>query len=317
MIDLSAKFALAAVVAWLLTRRATPSQAAAAHRVWLLVLALPVLWLLAGALIAPAVFVQPRATVWPASIGAPQPRTISLALTIYAVVAGVLMARVATGVFTVQRLLRRARRLPDSDLAALRAMAAKVDLDVREADLPVPVTAGFVRPAVILPAGWRGLSAPALAAILRHETAHVRRMDCSVAFGCALIEAACWFHPAVWLATSRVRWFAEMACDAAAARAMDADKYAAELLALAGRWRGARPSPFAITAGAQTSVARRIGLLLDEIEGRRRRNLVPLAAITLLVAVPSLALVSIGATSESVALDHAEHARMHQQRHKH
>ena len=314
MIDVSVKFALVAGGVWLLTRHASPSRAAAAHRVWLLVLAVPLLWFGAAALIEPAVIVRPRASVWPESSVAPSSAATSVAVAVYVVVAGLLMARVATGALTVQRLLRHASRLPESELSALRMVAADASLDIREADVPLPVTAGFVSPAVILPAGWRDMRASALAAIVRHEAAHVRRMDCSVALGCALIEAVCWFHPAVWLATSRIRWFAEMACDAAAVRAMDAGQYAAELLALAGD-RGPRSTPFAITAGAHTAIARRIGLLLDEIEGRRRRNLVPWAAAAVLIAAPCLMTVSIGATARP-EIDAPEHAIVHQQRHQ-
>ena len=149
------------------------------------------------------------------------------------------------------------------------------------------MTAGFFRPVVILPAGWRQLTPAAVEVILRHEAAHVRRRDPLVALTCAVVEAVLWFNPAVWIAGRQVRWFAEMACDAEAAAAMSGQAYAAELLQLAASWRGLKRPLYAVTAGADTDVARRIGLLIDELEGGwRRRLLIPILAIALLLAVP-------------------------------
>ena len=57
MIDLVVEWSCAAAVAWLVTRRALPAQASAAHRLWMLVLAYPLLWLAAGRLVPTIAFV--------------------------------------------------------------------------------------------------------------------------------------------------------------------------------------------------------------------------------------------------------------------
>jgi beta-lactamase regulating signal transducer with metallopeptidase domain len=242
------------------------------------------------------------------------------AVSAYAVIAGLLLVRTLAGVISVQRLIRRSKALEGAELERLRGLSGQATIDIREANLLVPVTAGFVSPVVILPEAWRSMTTVALSAILRHEAAHVRRRDCAIALLSALVEAALWFNPAVWLAGSRVRWFAEMACDADAARAMDGEAYASALLSLAGRWKDARRPVYAITAGAETGVARRIRLLLDDVEGRTRpRHVLPVAAIALVVGMPLSAALRIGGagTASSPFDRHSSHDVLHQLRHRH
>jgi beta-lactamase regulating signal transducer with metallopeptidase domain len=292
VIDLQLKIGIVFTIAWMATRKVTPANAAAAHRVWLAVLVSPILWLFGEWLFSPLVHARIRADLVPASVVSASGAWRSAAVWIYFGVAAVLMVRVATGVLGVQRLLRSAKALSAAECARL-PLADTVR--VREAALDVPVTAGFVRPAILLPATWRNLSPSALEAILRHEAAHVRRRDCAVGFVCTVIEALFWFNPFVWLAGRRLRLLAEMACDAEASVRMDGGVYAAELLKLSAGWRAATRPLYAITAGAETNVARRISLLLDDIEhGPRRRSALALVAILLVIGVPLAANVRLG-----------------------
>ena len=309
MIDLVIKTSVVALVAVCLTRRNRPETAADDHRVWLVVLFSPLLILAANAVLPPFALVLPRGPAVPA----PPPGWTSL---LYALVASALLIRVGAGLWTVGALSRRARRLPEPDLARLRALAGVSRLHIREAELTVPVTAGVLRPCVILPRGWRRFGEASLSAILRHEAAHVRRRDCSLALIAALIEAVFWFCPAVWLASRRVRWFAEMTCDAEAARRMGPGRYAGELLELAAGWAGA-PSPrYAITAGAETQVARRIRLLLDATTmDRRRRALFPVVLVVMALALPASALVRFSGSRVAPPAMASDHAGLH--RHPH
>jgi beta-lactamase regulating signal transducer with metallopeptidase domain len=160
----------------------------------------------------------------------------------------------------------------------------------------------------------------ALTAILRHEAAHVRRHDCAIALLCALLEAALWFHPAVWLAALQVRRLAEIACDAEAAGSMDGRQYASELLALAARWTRRRRPPYAMTAGAGTSIAARLRLLLDELEhGRRRRRvLIPVATVALPVVLLTSGTIQFGDGGGNVTgiARHDSHMDRHDKRHQ-
>lgn len=308
MFDLAVKWAvLAAVVAWL-TRRSRHADAADAHRLWLLVLVAPLALLASSALLPPLAFVIPRVDL-PSETAATAGSWLP---TLYGVVVAVLLVRVVTGMWTVGRLVRRAQPVPSNDLQRLRAWAGAPALDVREADLRVPVTAGFVLPCVILPRGWRTLPDAALTAILRHEAAHVLRRDCAVSLLAAAIEAIFWIHPAAWVTSRRLRWFAEMACDARAANAMPSGSYAAELLALSAGWAGV-PSPrYAITAGAETSIARRIRLLIERTNEESRRT--PLLAVALLVlsfGVPASAVLRFSTTRAVAPSTPFEHGGGH------
>jgi beta-lactamase regulating signal transducer with metallopeptidase domain len=294
MIDLVLKTALLAAVAGWLTRRSRLDAAVDAHRLWMLVLISPVLLVAINAALPPVAYVVPR-------IAVPSPVPSEWTLVVYVLVAGALLARVGAGLWSVRALSRGARRLGRADLARLRALAGDAGLDIRESDLKVPVTAGVLRPCVILPRDWRHLAAPALLAVLHHERAHVRRRDCTVALAAALVEAVFWFCPAVWIASARVRWFAEMACDAAAAREVGQHQYAGELLDLAAGWAGARSPRYAITAGAETHVARRIRLLIEGLPAdRRQRSLLPVVLLLMIAATPLSGLVRFSG-SRSVA----------------
>jgi beta-lactamase regulating signal transducer with metallopeptidase domain len=320
MIDLIVKMAIAAALAWLFTRRVTPANAAAAHRLWLVVVTSPVLWLAGQSLFAPVAYARLRTGALPESLSAPSAGAWEVAAAVYVTVAALLLLRALLGVISVRRLLAGALPLSTEELTRLRAIASAGPLQIREGELDIPVTAGFFNPVIVLPGGWRAISPAGMETILRHEAAHVRRRDCAVSLACAVLEAVCWFSPAMWLASAQVRWFAEMACDAEAARAMDDQAYAAELLSLAAGWSGARRPRYAITAGAETSVATRIRLLLDEMEqgGGRRRMLLPIAAVLLMVAVPIASTLRVGAaTGAGSSTDADPHATLHQHRHAH
>lgn len=301
IVDLSVKWAVAAAIAAVLTRRVTPAHAAAAHRVWLLVLLSPVWWLAGEWLFAPAVLLRLTQDAVPPALAERAAGSLSVILWIHAAVAAVLLARVAAGVWSVSTLLRGVHPLPAVEAASCARIIGEAAGRVREGRLAVPVTAGFLRPVIVLPAGWRSLPGEALAAILHHEAAHVRRRDCAMGLCAAVIEALFWFHPAAWLAASRVRWFAEMACDADAARAMDGRAYAANLLSLAAGWRESSRPRYALLAGAGTNVGRRIHLLLDDLErARGRRPLLAAAALVILLATPAAGLIEVGRVAAPV-----------------
>jgi beta-lactamase regulating signal transducer with metallopeptidase domain len=318
MVELQLKLAAAALIAWALTRRVTPAAAAHAHRLWLGVLALPVIWVAAMSAVPAVVIARLRPGVLPQSIQDPS-QTVQLATIItYVGVATLLGLRLAWGVWSVRRLVHGSKRLCDADVLRLPAWIDRNRL--RESRLGLPVTAGFLRPVILLPAGWRDFSPSALEAVLRHEMAHVRRRDCLTGLLCAVLETVCWFNPAAWIVGTNVRWFAEMACDHQAAAAMPRDCYAAELLRLAAAWQAARRPAYAITLGAETNVSRRIDRLLLERGNRaRQRALMALAAALFLLVLPLSSAVRIGSgpiQSTSISGSH-DHATLHQLRHRH
>jgi beta-lactamase regulating signal transducer with metallopeptidase domain len=138
---------------------------------------------------------------------------------IYLLGVGVLLARLAVGTARAHMLVRRAvshrGRLTSDSCAA-------------------PVTVGWLRPAVILPEGWRGWSEAQLDAVLTHEGEHARRRDPLMQWLALLNRAVFWFHPLAWWLEFRLCALAEEACDAAVlARGHDPFEYSAYLLEIA------------------------------------------------------------------------------------
>jgi D-alanyl-D-alanine endopeptidase (penicillin-binding protein 7) len=87
--------------------------------------------------------------------------------------------------------------------------------------LASPVTAGWWRPVVLVPASLvSGMSPDLLEALLAHEMAHVRRFDYLVNLGQNVVETLLFYHPAVWWISHRIRVEREQIADDIAARAL-------------------------------------------------------------------------------------------------
>ncbi len=143
----------------------------------------------------------------------------------------------------------------------------------------VPMTFGWRRPVVLLPADADHWSVSRRRHVLLHELAHVRRGDW---LGQVAAQAACarwWWQPQAWIAARELRRQRELACDdQVLAFGSRASEYADHLLAIAAS-RGAGLA----TGVATLAMARRSqleGRLLAVLEdGRRRRGPTPRRAL--------------------------------------
>jgi hypothetical protein len=119
--------------------------------------------------------------------------------------------------------------------------------------VPVPLTVGMLRPHVLLPTGLaQKLSDAELEAVALHESAHLQRRDPLVLSLAALIRAALFFHPLVWLVVRRLSALAEHCADDAVLEATgEPAPYATLLARLADDLPGAskRCSPTAPVSG--------------------------------------------------------------------
>lgn len=87
------------------------------------------------------------------------------------------------------------------------------------AGLSSPVTAGWWRPVVLVPASLvSGMPAHLLEALLAHELAHIRRHDYLVNLAQNVVETLLFYHPAVWWISGRIRVEREHIADDIAAR---------------------------------------------------------------------------------------------------
>jgi D-alanyl-D-alanine endopeptidase (penicillin-binding protein 7) len=82
-----------------------------------------------------------------------------------------------------------------------------------------PVTAGWWRPVVLVPAALvSSMPAHLLEALLVHELAHIKRHDYLVNLGQNVVETLFFYHPAVWWISRRIRVERELIADDFAAR---------------------------------------------------------------------------------------------------
>ena len=136
--------------------------------------------------------------------------------------------------------LSRSARLADEALATeLTKMAVEARISRPVAllvsdDVAVPLSWGIFNARILLPGDYTAWPGPRLANVLRHELAHMERLDALwqllVDFVCALY----WFNPLVWRAAMKIRMERELACDEAVLSAgASAPEYAADVAALA------------------------------------------------------------------------------------
>jgi bla regulator protein BlaR1 len=198
----------------------------------------------------------------------------------------------ATGWALLWRVVRRSR--------PLRARRLR-----ESGDILVPVAVGVLRPAVILPAGWRDWSPNTRRAVLAHEFAHLRRHDALVSALMRLVKCVFWFHPLAWWLSRTISNLAELACDAAALeRVGDPAGYSRILLQFASAVNGAgyRVALPGLAMAARFGIGERIDQVF-ELSGGKMRKLVRPRFVLAFMGVPLMCLAAtagLGSKSASV-----------------
>src|SRR4029077_5575129 len=123
-------------------------------------------------------------------------------------------------------------------------------------DRAMPMTWGWRRPVILLPAGAEAWPEARRRAVLLHELAHGAPQDYPAQLAAEAVRALYWFNPRVWMAPRRLRIESEHACDdqvlAAGARPSD---YAGDPLDIARSLRTLRAAAPARPANAPPSPA--------------------------------------------------------------
>lgn len=136
--------------------------------------------------------------------------------------AGVLfmLLRLLLGLGGARRLARCALPIDDDRLLALVARQCRrlglhaAPLVAYSREVAVPTVIGILRPTILLPlAVATGLTPQELESILIHELVHIRRHDQLWGFCQRVVEAAFFFHPAVWVLSRRISAVREHCCD--------------------------------------------------------------------------------------------------------
>ena len=202
----------------------------------------------------------------------------------YLIGVAAMLVRLALGLHGGQRLRKASQPVEDLPLlSALSRKARLIGLHFTPAvaycrGVMVPTVIGVLRPTIVLPVSFAsGLTAEQVEAILTHELAHIRRYDHLVNLLQRIIEAAFFFHPAVWLLSRQIRAEREHCCDdAVVAAGGKALSYAASLVhlaeaSLAGRAASRLVSAAALGAAGKPSHRRRRVLRL--LGGRSQEKL--------------------------------------------
>lgn len=238
------------------------------------------------------------------SSGIGLPEAADFAFAIWGLGTVILLGFLARG----QMVLMRARRR--SAVPDVRGWTGRVDrlarrvglsagVPVRECeDVSVPLTAGFLRPVILLPAGAaRRWPRERVDTVILHELAHVRRRDLVTHLAARLACALQWFNPLVWTAAGKVAAEGERACDDAVLQSGTRPSTYAEHLLQLVRGRKDEGVPATALSMARTEgLEERVVALLDRDRERSplgRRIAVAVVsgalAVSLLLTVPSAA----------------------------
>ena len=156
---------------------------------------------------------------------------------------------------------------------------------LRSPGATAPAAIGIVRPCIVLPAAL-DLDDGELAAILTHECAHIDRRDNLLALVEALLGAALWFHPLVWMARRILARAREEACDevVVARGQTDTDTY---LAALAKVCRAAAaPRVAGVSCIVSNTIRERMNAIMNlPLRRALPHRLVVAVAVALLAAV--------------------------------
>jgi beta-lactamase regulating signal transducer with metallopeptidase domain len=235
-----------------------------------------------------------------------------LALIVWLAGAMIVLARLATGMIRVRRIVRRSHFVTDYRWGALvRKLAGQLQIPDHIALLSspyvgMPLTWGVWNPVVLLPEEADQWSAEWRRIVLLHELAHIKRRDCLTQLLAQFVCAIYWFNPLVWVAARRLRVEREIACDdyvlQAGTRASDYAKY---LLDLAGVMH-TNGSPVGLPSPAAAGIAcsqleSRVRSILDPASrrkslSRKSRSIIFAVAASLLIPFAALQLRS-GAAS--------------------
>jgi TonB family protein len=238
---------------------------------------------------------RPLALSWPLGL---------LALWSLGVVAA--LARVGAGLVTVRWIARGAWPLADSacaaavaDVSARLGLRRPVRLLVSDR-ATVPMTWGWRRPVVLMPAAARSWDEARTRIVIAHELTHVVRQD-AVTQGLARAMCALqWFNPLAWVAAQHLRVERERACDdSVLLLGTRASEYAAELLDIARTQRRVAWPPLAGVAMARPSHLE--GRLLAVLDRNRRRGAVTPRAACVAVAVIAMVALPVAAVHPHAA----------------
>lgn len=159
------------------------------------------------------------------------------ALALLAIGAVIRAGMLGLGILRLRRLGDRAEPAPITPPLERAYVTAGADAAFLQSDdVAGPVTFGFSRPVILLPAGFFELAAVEQESVATHELLHVRRRDWLFTVGEEMLRALLWFHPGIWFVLNRVQLAREQSVDEAVVQfTRKAEEYVGALLKIAAR----------------------------------------------------------------------------------
>lgn len=182
--------------------------------------------------------------------------------------------RILRSYAAISRLRRQLRPAPIEQRTRIERMAESfgirrpVSLFTSPA-VSMPLTIGSVKPVVILPPDLSGnLSQGELDSVLAHELAHILRWDYLSNLLQRFIQAALFFHPAVWFIGKQLSIERELACDDWAVKMCEPRRYASCLARLVEILNESKPRAAVRLAASgilfgKHVITRRVEMILD------------------------------------------------------
>jgi protein TonB len=155
--------------------------------------------------------------------------------------------------------------------------------------VPGPVTYGWRRPVILLPAKVLALPAELCEAIECHELIHVRRGDWLFVLAEALVRSLLWFHPAIWFVLNRTQLAREQVVDREAVDLLqNRESYLDALMAVAGHklYPDLAPAPLFLR---KRHLAARIAAVVREVNMSRSRIVAGVTAVCSAVSIAACA----------------------------
>jgi TonB family protein len=204
-----------------------------------------------------------------------------------------------TGLARLARVASASQPMPDGRWTWLAAtisheygLRRRVRL-LQSQNSSILVTWGVLRPELILPAGAFGWPEERVAIVLRHELAHIRRLDWIVQLTAQVLRIMYWFNPLLWIVCRRLRLESEYACDdAALSSGVAGPDYAAHLLDLAQVLNKPDQAWSAVLMARPSTVERRFTAMLNPALDRApltRRAVISTTVALVAVALPVVA----------------------------
>ena len=245
---------------------------------------------------------QQRATLIPAqattltqTVPAIRFSILQIAVSLWILLATLLLAIVGARMWATQRRLRRTRAPADEESRqAIAKLAKTLGLrnipQVYEVDSTVqPFVWGWLRGDIYLPLHFSDTdSAEEQLAILTHELAHVSRWDAGINHLQNFVQAIFFFHPLIWWANRRLRQEREKCCDEIVLSSSGASPkvYCGAIVAMLTRECASRMATpaLAVTGSTKNIKERLITMLTPNRTFLRRPSLATVVTMLLLAA---------------------------------